>query len=85
MKITNEKQLWKLEDELIKKYTLKEVKKYKQIYDEAMDIIIEGSEVEDKKGTEVAQKEYYDEAEGMLKQLPEDYKEFRELLSEWGY
>ena len=36
-------------------------------------------------GLEKAQKEFYNEAEEMMKELPDDYKEFRECLSEFGY
>ncbi len=85
MEIKNEKQLWKAEEQLIKKYTRSKVIKFKRIYDEALDLIITGSEVEDKQGLEKAQKEFYNEAEEMMKKLPDDYKEFRECLSEFGY
>ena len=48
------KKLLKMEQNLIKKYTEKTILEYKCKYDDAMDLIILGSEVEDKKGLEVA-------------------------------
>ena len=89
-----ERKLWKSKtknnygkpkNNLSKKYTRSKVIKFKRIYDEALDLIITGSEVEDKQGLEKAQKEFYNEAEEMMKELPDDYKEFRECLSEFGY
>lgn len=77
-----EKELLKMEQTLIKKYTEKAILEYKQKYDDAVELLILGSEVEDKKGLEEAEKQYYNEAETMLAEIPEDYKEFRELLSE---
>lgn len=77
-----EKQIEKMEKELIKKYTKEVIIEYKEKYDEAETLIILGSEVEDKKGLKQAEKEYYNEAEEMLAEIPEDYKQFRELLAE---
>lgn len=77
-----EKQIEKMEKELIKKYTKEVIIEYKEKYDEAETLIILGSEVEDKKGLKQAEKEYYNEAEAMLAEIPEDYKQFRELLAD---
>ena len=77
-----EKQIEKMEKELIKKYTKEVIIEYKEKYDEAETLIMLGSEVEDKKGLKQAEKEYYNEAEAMLAEIPEDYKQFRELLAE---
>jgi len=77
-----EKQIEKMEKELIKKYTKEVIIEYKEKYDEAETLIILGSEVEDKKGLKQAEKEYYNEAEEMLAEIPEDYKQFREMLAE---
>ena len=77
-----EKQNEKMEKELIKKYTKEVIIEYKEKYDEAETLIILGSEVEDKKGLKQAEKEYYNEAEEMLAEIPEDYKQFRELLAD---
>ncbi len=77
-----EKQIEKMEKELIKKYTKEVIIEYKEKYDEAETLIILGSEVEDKKGLKQAEKEYYNEAEEMLAEIPEDYKQFRELLAD---
>ena len=77
-----EKQNEKMEKELIKKYTKEVISEYKEKYDEAETLIILGSEVEDKKGLKQAEKEYYNEAEEMLAKIPEDYKQFRELLAD---
>ena len=77
-----EKQIEKMEKELIKKYTKEVIIEYKEKYDEAETLIILGSEVEDKKSLKQAEKEYYNEAEEMLAEIPEDYKQFRELLAE---
>ena len=62
--------------------TPKVIIEYKEKYDEAETLIILGSEVEDKKGLKQAEKEYYNEAEEMLAEIPEDYKQFRELLAD---
>lgn len=77
-----EKQIEKMEKELIKKYTKEVIIEYKEKYDEAETLITLGSEVEDKKGLKQAEKEYYNEAEEMLAEIPEDYKQFRELLAD---
>jgi len=77
-----EKQIEKMEKKLIKKYTKEVIIEYKEKYDEAETLIILGSEVEDKKGLKQAEKEYYNEAEEMLAEIPEDYKQFRELLAD---
>jgi len=77
-----EKQIEKMEKELIKKYTKEVIIEYKEKYDEAETLIILGSEVEDKKGLKQAEIEYYNEAEEMLAEIPEDYKQFREMLAE---
>ena len=77
-----EKQIEKMEKELIKKYTKEIIIENKEKYHEAETLIILGSEVEDKKGLKQAEKEYYNEAEEMLAEIPEDYKQFRELLAE---
>ena len=77
-----EKQIEKMEKELIKKYTKEVIIEYKEKYDEAETLIILGSEVEDKKSLKQAEKEYYNEAEEMLAEIPEDYKQFRELLAD---
>ena len=80
-----EKKIEKMEADLIKKYGRQEVIKFRRIYNEAIDLMIMGSEVEDKEGLEQASRDYYDEAELMKSSLPEDYIEFRELLAECGY
>lgn len=80
-----EKKIEKMEADLIKKYGRQEVIKFRSIYNEAIDLMIMGSEVEDKEGLEQASRDYYDEAELMKSSLPEDYIEFRELLAECGY
>ena len=80
-----EKKIEKMEADLIKKYGRQEVIKFRRIYNEAIDLMIMGSEVEDKEGLEQASRDYYDEAELMKSSLPEDYIEFRELLAEGGY
>ena len=80
-----EKKIDKMESDLIKKYGRAEVIKFRKIYNEAIDLMIMGSEVEDKEGLEQASRDYYDEAELIKASLPEDYIEFRELLSEYGY
>ena len=77
-----EKEIAKMEQELIKKYTKETILDYKHQYDDAMTLLLLGSEVEDKKGLKQAEKEYYNEAEEMLAEIPEDYKRFRELLAE---
>lgn len=77
-----DKNLLKMEQTLIKNYTEKTIREYKQKYDDALELLILGSEVEDKKGLKEAEKQYYNEAYEMLAEIPEDYKEFRELLSE---
>ena len=77
-----EKQIEKMEKELIKQYTKEVIIEYKEKYDEAETLIILGSEVEDKKGLKQAEKEFYNEAEEMLAEIPEDYKQFRELLAD---
>ena len=80
-----EKKIDKMENDLIKKYGRAEVIKFRRIYNEAIDLMIMGSEIEDKEGLEQASRDYYDEAELMKESLPEDYIEFRELLIEYGY
>lgn len=77
-----EKQIEKMEKELIKKYTKEVIIEYKEKYDEAETLLVLGSEVEDKKGLKQAEKEYYNEAEAMLAEIPEDYKQFREMLAD---
>jgi len=79
-----EKKIDKMEADLIKKYGRTEVIRLRRIYNEAIDLMIMGSEIEDKEGLEQASRDYYDEAELMKASLPEDYIEFRELLSEYG-
>lgn len=81
----NKKKIEKMEADLIKKYGKQEVIKFRRIYNEAIDLMIMGSEVEDKEGLEQASRDYYDEAELMKSSLPEDYIEFRELLAECDY
>jgi len=81
----NKKKIEKMEADLIKKYGRQEVIKFRRIYNEAIDLMIMGSEVEDKEGLEQASRDYYDEAELMKSSLPEDYIEFRELLAECDY
>ena len=78
--MTNE--LKQMEKDLINKYTEKVVLEYKAQYDDAVTLLLIGSEVEDKKGLEQAKKEYYNEAEEMLEKIPQDYRKFRELLVE---
>ena len=41
-----------------------------------------GSDIEDKKGTEYAQQHYYDKADKIMENIPEDYKRFRDLDNE---
>lgn len=81
----NKKKIEKMEADLIMKYGRQEVIKFRRIYNEAIDLMIMGSEVEDKEGLEQASRDYYDEAELMKSSLPEDYIEFRELLAECDY
>ena len=78
--MTNE--LKQMEKDLINKYTEKVVLEYKAQCDDAVTLLLIGSEVEDKKGLEQAKKEYYNEAEEMLEKIPQDYRKFRELLVE---
>ena len=77
-----DKKLSQMEQDLIKKYTKETILAYKHQFDDAVTLILIGTEVEDKKGLEQAQKEYYNEAEEILAEIPEDYKEFRRLLAE---
>ncbi len=76
------RELLKKEKELIKKYSLKQLVEFKQKYNEACDLYALGSEVEDKQGLEIAQMEYYQDADNLMAQLPEDYKQYREELAE---
>lgn len=70
------------EKELLKKYTEKQLIEFLNIYKEAKDLYICGSEIEDHEGLEVAQRDYYDEADEMMSRLPKDYVEFQELLED---
>ena len=51
------KELKQMEKDLINKYTEKVVLEYKAQYDDAVTLLLIGSEVEDKKGLEVFGKE----------------------------
>lgn len=77
------KELLKIEKQLINKYTFEKVKNFKEKYDEAIDLFAGGSEIEDKQGLEIAQMEYYQDAENLMAEIPEDYKAFREKLEDY--
>lgn len=73
------KEMNQLEKSILKKYDSKQINTMKNRYSEAMDLYASGSEVEDKQGTAVAQKKYYDRADSLMSKIPNDYKRFREL------
>lgn len=76
------KKLERAWEELEKKYSQEQLAHFKEDYNEACDLYASGSEVEDKQGLEIAQMEYYQDADNLMAELPEDYKEYRELLNE---
>lgn len=77
------KKLKKELDQLIEKYGFDKIKDYKYKYDIALDLYANGTEVEDKQGLEIAQMEYYEDADKIMEEIPEDYKAFREKLDRW--
>lgn len=46
---------------------------------EANDLYTYGSEIEDKQGTAIAQKKYYDDADKITPKIPKEYKRYQEL------
>lgn len=77
-----EKKIEKMEKQLIEKYGLKKAKAYCNKYKKALEYVKVGDMVAELKGTEFAQREFFDIAEKMKSEIPQDIIEYWDLAEE---